>query len=211
MASEKALRTRNKILMATRSFIMREGVAALSIDKIVKESGTSKGSFLYHFKNKQALFHALVEEYVKHLDERLSFHTAKYEDAEEPLILGYESWYADFDKDDRGFAAFGVAILALQLHDPQALKPFYDWYARLFERIKKSNIATPRLLTAIMAFEGFFFTHKMGFDSMDKETKEATWNYIISELAPQPKKRKTRAKAIPVSATETAPLSAEIH
>ena len=33
MPSEKALRTRNKILEATRVFIMREGVAALSIDK----------------------------------------------------------------------------------------------------------------------------------------------------------------------------------
>jgi len=190
---------------------MREGVAALSIDKIVKESGTSKGSFLYHFKNKQALFHALVEEYVNHLDERMNFHTSKYKDAAEPLILGYASWYADFDKDDRGFAAFGVAILALQLHDPQALKPFYDWYARLFKKIQESDIATPRFLAAIMAFEGFFFTHKMGFDSMDKETKIATWNYIVSEIAPQPKRRKTRTKASPIPVSEPSAASAEIH
>lgn len=183
---------------------MREGVAALSIDKIVKESGTSKGSFLYHFKNKQALFHALVEEYVNHLDERMNFHTSKYEGAAEPLILGYASWYADFDKDDLGFAALGVALLALQLHDPQALKPFHDWYVRLFERVKKSDIATPRFLTAIMAFEGFFFTHKMGFDSLDKETKEATWNYIISEVAPQPKRRKTKAKSKAIPKQEPA-------
>lgn len=40
-----------------------------------------------------------------------------------------------------------------------------------------------------MAFEGFFFTHKMGFDSLDKETKEATWKYIIEQVAPQPKRK----------------------
>ena len=35
--------------------------------------------------------------------------------------------------------------------------------------VQDSPIKTPQLLTAIMAFEGFFFTHKMGFDSLDKE------------------------------------------
>ena len=67
--SERALKTRAKIMDATRAFIVREGVGRLSIDKIVKESGTSKGAFLYHFKNRKALFCALVEEYVDHLNE----------------------------------------------------------------------------------------------------------------------------------------------
>lgn len=149
-------------------------VGRLSIDKIVKESGTSKGAFLYHFKNRKALFCALVEEYVDHLNERMNFHMSKYQDAEEPLILGYASWYEDFDKDDGGFAVLGVALLALLLHEPDALKPFHDWYAKVFKMVQDSPIKTPQLLTAIMAFEGFFFTHKMGFDSLDKETKEAT-------------------------------------
>ena len=76
---------------ATRAFIVREGVGRLSIDKIVKESGTSKGAFLYHFKNRKALFCALVEEYVDHLNERMNAHMGKYQNSEEPLILGYAS------------------------------------------------------------------------------------------------------------------------
>lgn len=187
MASEKALKTRTKILDAARSFIMREGVAALSIDKVVKESQASKGAFLYHFKNKKALFEALVEEYVRHLDERLNANLARFQDRKEPLVPGYASWYEGFDRDDEGYAALGVALLALHLHEPEALKPFHDWYRRLFQMVKSSPIDTPRLLTAIMAFEGFFFTHKMGFDTLDKETKEQTWKFIVNELAPQPK------------------------
>ena len=159
--SERALKTRAKIMDATRAFIVREGVGRLSIDKIVKESGTSKGAFLYHFKNRKALFCALVEEYVDHLNERMNFHMSKYQDAEEPLILGYASWYEDFDKDDGGFAVLGVALLALLLHEPDALKPFHDWYAKVFKMVQDSPIKTPQLLTAIMAFEGFFFTHKI--------------------------------------------------
>lgn len=178
---------------ATRAFIVREGVGRLSIDKIVKESGTSKGAFLYHFKNRKALFCALVEEYVDHLNERMNAHMGKYQNSEEPLILGYASWYEDFDKDDGGYAVLGVALLALLLHEPDALKPFHDWYAKVFKMVQDSPIKTPQLLTAIMAFEGFFFTRKMGFDSLDKETKEATWRYIIEQVAPQPKKKASKS------------------
>lgn len=198
--SERALKTRAKIMDATRAFIVREGVGRLSIDKIVKESGTSKGAFLYHFKNRKALFCALVEEYVDHLNERMNFHMSKYQDAEEPLILGYASWYEDFDKDDGGFAVLGVALLALLLHEPDALKPFHDWYAKVFKMVQDSPIKTPQLLTAIMAFEGFFFTHKMGFDSLDKETKEATWKYTIEQVAPQPKRKTVESSKEKISA-----------
>ena len=141
--SERALKTRAKIMDATRAFIVREGVGRLSIDKIVKESGTSKGAFLYHFKNRKALFCALVEEYVDHLNERMNFHMSKYQDAEEPLILGYASWYEDFDKDDGGFAVLGVALLALLLHEPDALKPFHDWYAKVFKTVSYTHLTLP--------------------------------------------------------------------
>lgn len=117
----------------------------------------------------------------------------KYQNSEELLILGYASWYEDFDKDDGGYAVLGVALLALLLHEPDALKPFHDWYAKVFKMVQDSPIKTPQLLTAIMAFEGFFFTHKMGFDSLDKETKEATWRYIIEQVAPQPKKKASKS------------------
>lgn len=58
---------------------------------------------------------------------------------------------------------------------------FLRWFRIL--RLRRLSV------TAIMAFEGFFFTHKMGFDSLDKETKEATWKYIIEQVAPQPKRK----------------------
>ena len=51
-----------------------------------------------------------------------------------------------------------------------------------------------------MAFEGFFFTHKMGFDSLDKETKEATWKYIIKQVAPQPKRKTVESSKEKISA-----------
>lgn len=59
---------------------------------------------------------------------------AKFADKKEPLAPGYASWYEGFDEDDGGFAALGVALLALHLHEPESrslsmtgIKDFLRW------------------------------------------------------------------------------------
>ncbi len=175
MASEKALRTRQKILDASRSIILKQGAGALSMDAVVKEFKTSKGAFLYHFKNKKSLYKALVEEYVVHLDERLQTHMDMYPDAKDPFVLGYAARSRSFDRDDGGYAALGIALLALNIHDPEALEPFRQWYGKIFRKIQDSGQETSHLLSAIMAFEGFFFVRKLGFNGFDEKTKDELW------------------------------------
>lgn len=47
--------TRLKILAAARAIIIEKGTDSLSIDRVIKEAGVSKGSFMYHFPSRQAL------------------------------------------------------------------------------------------------------------------------------------------------------------
>lgn len=54
--------TRLKILAAARAIIIEKGTDSLSIDRVIKEAGVSKGSFMYHFPSRQALIEALVNE-----------------------------------------------------------------------------------------------------------------------------------------------------
>ncbi|MEI3243649.1 MAG: TetR/AcrR family transcriptional regulator [Holdemanella sp.] len=61
--------TRLKILAAARAIIIEKGTDSLSIDRVIKEAGVSKGSFMYHFPSRQALIEALVNEYAAHLGE----------------------------------------------------------------------------------------------------------------------------------------------
>jgi len=55
--------TRGRILDAALSVFSRKGYHAASVDEIVSESHTSKGSIYFHFPNKQSLFLALVDKF----------------------------------------------------------------------------------------------------------------------------------------------------
>jgi AcrR family transcriptional regulator len=55
------LARRDDILAAAITVLDREGVTAASVDRIAKEARTSKGTVLYHFKTKEAIYQAVVE------------------------------------------------------------------------------------------------------------------------------------------------------
>ena len=63
--------TRRRILEAAISVFARKGYHEASMDEIVAESSSSKGSLYSHFPGKQQMFLAIVEEFVAGLQERL--------------------------------------------------------------------------------------------------------------------------------------------
>ncbi|MGA8255722.1 MAG: TetR/AcrR family transcriptional regulator [Nocardioides sp.] len=56
--------TRDRILESAVRLVIERGFAATSLDQVIADSGSSKGSFFHHFESKQALAEALVERYV---------------------------------------------------------------------------------------------------------------------------------------------------
>lgn len=63
--------TRGRILDAALAVFSRKGYHASSVDEIVSESHTSKGSIYFHFPNKQTLFLALVDKFANLLERRV--------------------------------------------------------------------------------------------------------------------------------------------
>lgn len=191
MASEKAQKTRQSILAASRAVILEEGIAALTMDRVAQQAGLSKGACMYHFKNKRALQAALIEEYAEHLDEELRRHEALFNGRpDETLVPGYVAWFKSFDSDNRSWAQVGIALLSNFIHDEELMRPVHAWYRRLFTRIE---VLPPEervpALVAVMALEGFFYTHKFGVDLMAPKMKEAAWQYMTDNLvAGMPKK-----------------------
>jgi TetR/AcrR family transcriptional repressor of nem operon len=65
--------TRERILDTAERLVIENGFAATSVDQVIAESGTSKGSFFHHFESKLDLARSLVSRYaaadVAHLDE----------------------------------------------------------------------------------------------------------------------------------------------
>src|SRR3954465_12049083 len=65
MAPSKAARaqqTRQALLLAARALFGEHGYASTSIDEVVKRAGVTKGALYHHFRDKDDLFHAVVEQ-----------------------------------------------------------------------------------------------------------------------------------------------------
>lgn len=67
--------TRNKILAESKQLVFENGFSGTSIDQILERTGITKGAFFYHFKTKNHLAKALIEEFARedifHMNEAL--------------------------------------------------------------------------------------------------------------------------------------------
>lgn len=55
--------TKQKILAVAKKLALKQGHVSTSIDEIIEKTGITKGSFFYHFPNKQELSKTLIEEF----------------------------------------------------------------------------------------------------------------------------------------------------
>ncbi|MBK8446876.1 MAG: TetR/AcrR family transcriptional regulator [Micropruina sp.] len=82
--------TRERILDAAERLVIDNGYAATSLDRVIAESHSSKGSFFHHFASKDELARALVERYaaadIAHLETALAEANAASDDAAERVL-----------------------------------------------------------------------------------------------------------------------------
>lgn len=67
--TEKAEKTREKILETAKEHFVAYGFAGASLRSIVKDAGMTTGAFYKYYPTKEALFDALTDPYVEHLYE----------------------------------------------------------------------------------------------------------------------------------------------
>ena len=65
---QRSEETRSKILEAAIKLFSDRGFNAASVDDICLEAGISKGAFYHHFESKQSLFLALLDGWLKTID-----------------------------------------------------------------------------------------------------------------------------------------------
>ncbi|MEF9995396.1 MAG: TetR/AcrR family transcriptional regulator [Burkholderiaceae bacterium] len=183
MAGNPGAATRQRILASAREVVVQEGTGQLTIERVAKRAGISKGAFLYHFKSKQELLAALLDGYVEHLERSLNTAEQKFPDADDPIVPGFAEWFRKFNDDDGGSAALGIVLLAVHAHDPTMLAPLRQWYARLFKRLKSSPLGVERATSAVLAIEGFFFLHMFGLDLIEAKDKQKVLDYLTTVVS----------------------------
>lgn len=83
MKFSKGAETRRRIIDAAIELFHRQGIYATSPDEVIEASGTGKGQFYYHFKNKKDLIHAIFQ-----------LHMEAIRDGTGPVNYDIDSWPA---------------------------------------------------------------------------------------------------------------------
>lgn len=65
----KGQETRERLLAIAETSVLAKGFAATSIEEVIAEAGINKSGFFYHFADKNALAHEMLQRYVVANDE----------------------------------------------------------------------------------------------------------------------------------------------
>jgi len=67
--ASKGQETRERLLAIAEASVLAKGFAATSIEEVIAEAGITKSGFFYHFNDKNALAHEMLQRYVAANDE----------------------------------------------------------------------------------------------------------------------------------------------
>ncbi|WP_332687920.1 TetR/AcrR family transcriptional regulator [Devosia sp.] len=82
----KGQETRERLLAIAETSVLAKGFAATSIEEVIAEAGITKSGFFYHFADKNALAHEMLQRYVVANDEIFGEHFGRAAElADDPL------------------------------------------------------------------------------------------------------------------------------
>lgn len=188
--------TRRKLLEAARTIIIEEGTDSLTIDRVIRLAGTSKGSFLYHFPSRDHLLEALVADYATHLADVQTSLEAAAPDAAHPLLSSYLAWYEQFHEGDidQGSSPL-VALVMASRKNRRFLEPVRSWYRQYFDRLlamsapdasaascapKGEGCDKTDALLLTLAMDGLFFHKLFGTDVLSETERRALMTRIAA-------------------------------
>ncbi len=137
---------RLQLLEAAVTVIASKGYAATSVDDIVEEAGVARGTLYLHFAGKEAVFLALVDEFLArlrlHFDERRRAARPVTADTLRDRILeSVTSWLAFFEENR--------TLSAVVLLEAAGLEPvFHERWGTVKEEIRAHLLANIRSLQA---------------------------------------------------------------
>ena len=151
--------TQRKILDAAKAMLTEHGTDGFSVERIAQKAGVTKGTLLYHFKNKNNILRLLTEEYAGHLEERLQLGIdaakEKWPDHDE-VVVGFIEWYRQFLLEPANYTNYGTLLLQIASTKPDLLEPINRWYASLFDRLRATRLPEEAMFV-ILTLEGLFF------------------------------------------------------
>lgn len=181
----KGEQSRQRILEESKSIILEKGIEKLSHGAIAERLSLTKSAVHWHFPSKNDLLKALIDDYLEHLKAEDERHEAPFIAAglkpEDAVLPAMRLWYLDFRENRRGWVGIGSQLLSLSSRDPSLVAPIRDWYKSLYDRIGGSSADAVPGYVAMMVFDGFFNSSKMGIMTLSDEELDAMQMHVLRE------------------------------
>jgi AcrR family transcriptional regulator len=116
-ATRDAARTRETLLDAGVAVAARDGLAGLSVNRVVAEAGVAKGTFYVHFDDREAFVDALHARFHERVERAAARATAGTKPGPEQIWRGAEAYL------DVCLAERAIKALALEARSEGALTP----------------------------------------------------------------------------------------
>jgi AcrR family transcriptional regulator len=186
-------KTRQLIIQAALSVISRDGATRLTIDAIAKEAGISKGGVLHHFRTKQAVLIALLDnqrtQYAKFARDFLE---NKGKESSEPSLAMQISILREATKQPQSVA---LAILGAISEQPSLLDGLRAADAVNIAAIRNESPDPELAILRWTAARGLLWTSLFNMCPLTDEEREHYFDLLLNDPRWQePARKKGKSK-----------------
>ena len=172
--------TRQKFIEKAHDRFIAQGYMATSTNDIVHDAEMARGALYHHFKNKEELFKAVIEDKIHQLQTVLNEQMEKrvhcgISNPEEDLLVSLDV-LVDLFK-DKSYRRLIVIESLVALPHEQRRETMHDYFKPIvmhfFDQLNITEKATPEVLEAmIIGLIGFMAESVRSFEYMDDDTKQ---------------------------------------
>lgn len=143
--ARKSEQTRQALVNAARDVFAEKGMSVATIDDITSRADLGKGTFYYHFKNKNGIIKALVRQMLDELTSHIGERCRRAEGLEECLDLLIVAHIEFFDKRWKDYTLYfqGVAELTMEEGYDGIETPFIGYLQEIGNHLNRYIDYTP--------------------------------------------------------------------
>jgi AcrR family transcriptional regulator len=166
--TRRANNRRELLLDAAESVAVRFGAAHLTLDAVAKKARIAKGGLLYHFPNKEALLHALVQRahqrYGQLLEQALADPASRGD-----FALAHIRSLTVAEDSLRQVATIIITVAATY---PGLLRPLRDGLTHRYARILGPRHDGSRAIIAMLAINGLLLMEHLGVGPLSPKNRK---------------------------------------
>jgi AcrR family transcriptional regulator len=167
--------SREVILDAAEVVVLEIGARHMTLDAVASKARVSKGGLLYHFPTKEALLKAMLERFIRQVEETREKKARRLKEGPGREI---KALILSVTERDPKKEQIGSALLAAAAHDPELLQPARDDFRRRLTEIVRSGLNFKRAAVIIFAVHGLVFSELLSLSNLSIKER----NDLIEEL-----------------------------